>query len=70
MNEDDLLKELPDHIKKYLKLIPQRKKIGRNEKCPCGSGKRFKFCCLRKIWAEIDAKFFERVKNQIINKFD
>ena len=20
------------------------KKVGRNEKCPCGSGKKFKFC--------------------------
>ena len=21
------------------------KKIGRNEKCPCGSGKKYKHCC-------------------------
>lgn len=21
---------------------------GRNEKCPCGSGKKYKFCCLQK----------------------
>lgn len=21
-------------------------KIGRNEKCPCGSGKKYKHCCL------------------------
>ena len=21
------------------------KKVGRNEKCPCGSGKKFKHCC-------------------------
>jgi len=25
-----------------------RKKIGRNEKCPCGSGLKYKKCCLRK----------------------
>ncbi|MGL4992473.1 MAG: SEC-C metal-binding domain-containing protein [Sarcina sp.] len=24
------------------------KKIGRNEKCPCGSGKKYKKCCLNK----------------------
>ena len=24
-------------------------KIGRNDKCPCGSGKKFKKCCLGKI---------------------
>lgn len=23
-------------------------KIGRNEKCPCGSGKKYKRCCLKK----------------------
>ena len=25
-----------------------KQKIGRNERCPCGSGKKFKQCCLRK----------------------
>ena len=23
----------------------ENKKIGRNEKCPCGSGKKYKHCC-------------------------
>lgn len=26
------------------KMSPQNKKIGRNEKCPCGSGKKYKHC--------------------------
>ena len=26
-------------------IVPTEKKIGRNEKCPCGSGKKFKHCC-------------------------
>jgi hypothetical protein len=25
------------------------KKVGRNEKCPCGSGEKFKKCCLWKV---------------------
>ena len=25
--------------------IKSGKKIGRNEPCPCGSGKKFKHCC-------------------------
>ena len=25
-----------------------KKKIGRNEKCPCGSEKKYKKCCLEK----------------------
>ena len=27
--------------------IIKPKKIGRNEPCPCGSGKKYKFCCGR-----------------------
>ena len=23
-------------------------KVGRNETCPCGSGKKYKYCCLEK----------------------
>ena len=24
------------------------RKVGRNDPCPCGSGKKFKACCMRK----------------------
>jgi peptide deformylase len=27
-------------------LEPKRIEVGRNEKCPCGSGKKYKYCCL------------------------
>ena len=27
------------------KIPENNKKVGRNEKCPCGSGKKFKHCC-------------------------
>jgi preprotein translocase subunit SecA len=26
--------------------IPKKRKVGRNEPCPCGSGKKYKKCCL------------------------
>jgi uncharacterized protein (UPF0333 family) len=29
-------------------LIPRTSKIGRNDKCECGTGKKYKKCCLRK----------------------
>ena len=29
-------------------VMPRKKRVGRNSKCPCGSGKKFKRCCLRK----------------------
>jgi len=30
-------------------LQTSRAKVGRNEPCPCGSGKKFKRCCLNSI---------------------
>jgi hypothetical protein len=27
--------------------VPSRRKVGRNEPCPCGSGKKYKICCGR-----------------------
>ena len=27
--------------------IVKEKKVGRNDPCPCGSGKKYKFCCGR-----------------------
>lgn len=29
--------------------VPQRNKVGRNDPCPCGSGSKFKKCCLGKL---------------------
>ena len=40
---DDRLKELPNE-----RLI-RRVKIGRNSPCPCGSGRKFKKCCISKV---------------------
>jgi preprotein translocase subunit SecA len=28
-------------------VIREERKIGRNDPCPCGSGKKYKKCCLR-----------------------
>ncbi|QDT59266.1 hypothetical protein SV7mr_17730 [Stieleria bergensis] len=30
------------------KLVDRKKRVGRNAPCPCGSGKKFKKCCLKK----------------------
>jgi SEC-C motif len=31
-----------------LPIRPEPTKVGRNDPCPCGSGKKYKFCCLMK----------------------
>jgi hypothetical protein len=55
--QDDLDKEV-DFLKRngsssnvQKPLLPRRElaKVGRNDPCPCGSGKKYKFCCLTKI---------------------
>jgi tetratricopeptide (TPR) repeat protein len=36
------------YIPELIKILPpNKKKIGRNEPCPCGSGKKYKKCCLK-----------------------
>jgi uncharacterized protein YecA (UPF0149 family) len=30
-----------------MRATPRPHKIGRNDPCPCGSGKKFKHCCMR-----------------------
>jgi len=32
--------------KKQNNVLPKKKKTGRNQSCPCGSGKKFKKCCI------------------------
>lgn len=42
----DLLKQLTD-IKPAAPQPEKQKKVGRNDPCPCGSGKKYKKCCGR-----------------------
>jgi hypothetical protein len=45
------------YLRQYVELLSEasgtkvaaNRKVGRNERCPCGSGKKFKHCCLGKI---------------------
>ena len=36
-----------DRTQHDLHVSPRREKVGRNEPCPCGSGKKYKKCCLQ-----------------------
>ena len=40
----DLLSQLAD-IKPPIAQPEKQKKVGRNDPCPCGSGKKYKRCC-------------------------
>ena len=45
--EDDYGPELPDELPPVPRLMKQQI-VGRNDPCPCGSGKKYKKCCLNK----------------------
>jgi hypothetical protein len=38
------------HVRRHsaLPVHPVENKVGRNDPCPCGSGRKYKFCCLMK----------------------
>ncbi len=38
--------EIYEQVKNIVPLPGEKPKVGRNEPCPCGSGKKFKKCCL------------------------
>src|SRR6267143_1593304 len=42
----------------------ERKKVGRNKPCPCGSGRKYKKCCLLRSSGAVPPAF------QIINEFE
>lgn len=50
---EDLSKDLENSLNKNKKertdFISKNRKIGRNELCPCGSGEKFKKCCINKV---------------------
>jgi peptide deformylase len=45
-HEINHLDGIPEDIVTYDYMLPKEKEIGRNDKCPCGSGKKYKQCCL------------------------
>lgn len=51
--EDDIRQIMMDYnenINNYpIPALPERQKIGRNDPCPCGSGKKYKKCCLNLV---------------------
>jgi len=40
-------KDIED-ISSWQPVVPQHDPAGRNDPCPCGSGKKYKYCCMRK----------------------
>jgi uncharacterized protein YecA (UPF0149 family) len=40
-----LIAEAGEIVPEHFTAVDRKKKIGRNDPCPCGSGKKYKKCC-------------------------
>ena len=57
MSKEDLMKELENmFLMKRKPYVRQAPKIGRNELCPCGSGKKYKKCCKEQFEVYIEGR--------------
>lgn len=45
------------------------RKVGRNDPCPCGSGKKYKFCCLNKPKSAIDLIESTQERNKCLQRY-
>ncbi|MCR5415883.1 MAG: SEC-C domain-containing protein [Pseudobutyrivibrio sp.] len=46
--DEDTRKKLTKEAKNMHTVVRSEKKVGRNDPCPCGSGKKYKHCCGKK----------------------
>ena len=46
--DEETLKSLTKEAKNMHTVVRSEKKVGRNDPCPCGSGKKYKYCCGKK----------------------
>lgn len=68
-NDDELFENMYNALKEEVETIPNEniyKKVGRNEPCPCGSGKKYKKCCLNKVNEGLP---YQKYIDDLIEKF-
>lgn len=71
LTEEDLLDEDLDDILPQIPVVRSEPKIGRNDPCPCGSGKKYKKCCLDKAATPVTptpALFSETDRSSVLDK--
>ena len=54
-DEEDFEDEDEEDLPAFKPFIRQQERVGRNDPCPCGSGKKFKKCCYGRSADEADA---------------
>jgi hypothetical protein len=70
--EREILEHLPDSAQTAFwdePLVRKAEKVGRNAPCPCGSGKKYKQCCLRKA-VGVEQTYISARKKNFLDKED
>jgi len=55
-----MIEHIQENNKIEAKLENKAKKVGRNDPCPCGSGKKYKKCCLNMLYDNVPAAIKEK----------
>ena len=48
LSKEEVSEPFEEHEYEEQEPLPPKTKVGRNDPCPCGSGKKFKKCCMKK----------------------
>ena len=51
-------------------MVISHRKVGRNDPCPCGSGKKFKKCCLHATSPELPSSGWQQLNPQVRDVFE
>ena len=54
---------------KNYRAVEVERKVGRNDPCSCGSGKKYKFCCLNKPKSSIDLIESAQERNKCLQRY-
>ena len=65
----DIGGKLDSFLKKEILQQTKGHKIGRNDPCPCGSGKKYKFCCMNKPASPLDVIEPETERSKLLRSY-
>lgn len=61
--------KLMKSVMKNSRTVEVERRVGRNDPCPCGSGKKYKFCCLNKPKSAIDLIESAQERNKCLQRY-
>lgn len=66
---EEALDRIFSYVDHQYKKLPPKIKIGRNDPCPCGSGKKYKHCCMNKPQSPLDQIESEQERRKWLERY-